>query len=120
VSLYTGTRADCETIRASRVKLIGPPKKGTQIGDGIHVPMPATWDSLGDVPIGWTGYQGEKLVTGVTWSVDPGGDECDAALKLASADTKLTPAEKTLLQTAVTATKVAAPTEPKTGDTTPK
>jgi hypothetical protein len=113
VTLYTGTRADCETIRASRVKLIGPPTKGVRVGGGIHVPMPATWDGAGDVAIGWTGYQGEKLEAGSTWSVDPGGNECDAALKTVDADTKLTVQEKTLLQSAVTATKVAGEQAPK-------
>lgn len=113
--LYNGTQADCATIRAARDKLIGPPTKGVQIGGGIHVPMPQTWDGKGDVPIGWTGYQGEKLVSGQTWTVDPGGEQCDAALKTPDADVKLTTQEKTLLQEAVTATKVAPEQEPKDG-----
>jgi hypothetical protein len=51
-------------------KLLAYPKRGTHVGGGLHVPMPASWDGIGAVPIGWTSYRGasRRHPTLTTWS----------------------------------------------------
>jgi hypothetical protein len=111
VTIYRGTQSDCSAVSAARDKLLGPPVKGVHVGGGIHVAMPESWNGDGDVPLGWTGYQGPKQ-EGQQWSVDPGNGQTDAALKTTAADV-LTVQEKTLLQTAVATATVSAEVEAK-------
>lgn len=35
-------------------KALNLPTKGQHIGNGPHVPMPETWDGIGETPLGWT------------------------------------------------------------------
>lgn len=101
MSYTTGTKTDCEAIKAARDKLLGPPVRGIHCGGGIHAPMPATWDGTGKVPPGWTGYDGpEETAQKDVWRVDPGGPEATAALADSRAS-RLTVQEKTLLQNAL-------------------
>jgi len=97
----TGTRAYCDDIKASRDKLIGPPVKGFHMGGGRHCDMPDTWDGVGKVPPGWSGADGpeEHPDRKGEWSV-----ELPSSVSVALADSRqsrVTPAEKTTLQTAM-------------------
>lgn len=58
------TRRRLPTLEAARdIRLlrdrIVPRTIGTHRGKGPHVNMPATWDGVGRVPPGWSGYMGE-------------------------------------------------------------
>lgn len=68
------------------------PARGTQIGGGIHVQMPAVWDGNGPVPIGWTSHQAHRTDPEETiWLPEP-----ETATKLA----RLTPGEQAQLAAA--------------------
>jgi hypothetical protein len=103
MSYVTGTRTYCDNVAAARDKLLGPPVRGIQCGGGVHAPMPQTWDRVGKVPPGWTGYDGpiENSGNRGTWAVDPGGPETTQALADARAS-RVNTTERTLLTTAVT------------------
>jgi hypothetical protein len=103
VSYVTGTRTYCDNVKAARDKLLGSPVRGIRCGGGVHAQMPATWDGVGRVPEGWTGYDGpiENAGSRGTWAVDPGGPETTQALADARA-ARVNTTERTLLTTAVT------------------
>lgn len=106
MSYSLGTRAQCDTVKDARDKLLGAPVRGVQCGGGKHEPMPQTWDGVGPVPPGWTGLDGPvETATAGTWAVDVGNGEITQALADARAS-KVSAQEKTTLQTAV-ATAVA-------------
>lgn len=68
------------------------PARGTNLGGGIHVPMPATWDGNGPVPPGWTSFQAHRTDPEETiWLPEP-----ETATKLA----RLTPGEQAQLAAA--------------------
>lgn len=43
---------------AIRDKLVPAPNVGAHVGGGQHVGMPPSWDGIGRLPPGWTGYDG--------------------------------------------------------------
>jgi hypothetical protein len=106
-----GTRQECDAVKATRDKLLGPAVPGVRCGGGIHAPMPATWNGEGEVPAGWTGYAGpvEHPTTKGEWGVDTGGSEVTKALADPTTAAKLTLQEQTLL-----ASKVATAVEKET------
>ena len=51
-------KMDARELRLLRDR-VAPSSIGTHIGGGRHVDMPDTWDGIGQVPPGWSGYMGE-------------------------------------------------------------
>lgn len=49
-----GTLEECNALRAAIDKSLGFPRKGVQVGGGIHVDQPDDWDGNGECPPGWT------------------------------------------------------------------
>jgi hypothetical protein len=96
MSYAIGTRAECDAIKATRDKLLGPPSKGFHMGTGRHVEMPEAWDGEGEVPPGWTGYAGplEHPITKGEWGVDTGGEAITKALAVPELAAKLSEPEK--------------------------
>jgi hypothetical protein len=58
----SGTPAEMRAAQAAMDKALGYPRKGVQVGGGIHVPMPETWDGTGDCPPGWARTASEPLM----------------------------------------------------------
>lgn len=52
------TRAEAQVTEQNQDKLLGYPLRGTHVGGGRHVDMPASWDLTGPTPIGWSSYRG--------------------------------------------------------------
>ncbi len=52
--VITTSRSEAENLRRVCNVSRDMPLRGTRVGGGIHVPMPATWDGSGAVPLGWT------------------------------------------------------------------
>ncbi len=48
------TEADAVALQAVVNKALGYPRRGVQVGKGIHVDSPETWDGTGARPPGWT------------------------------------------------------------------
>lgn len=57
-----GTPAEMEAARAALDKALGFPRRGRQVGGGIHAACPEAWDGNGDCPPGWTRSASEVLV----------------------------------------------------------
>lgn len=82
------------------------PARGTHVGGGIRVPMPATWDGNGLVPPGWTSHQAHRSDPAETiWLPEP-----ETSTKLA----RLTPGEQAQLAAA------RAQAEPHDSEATPE
>lgn len=69
------------STEANQDKLLGYPLRGVQVGGGVHVPMPATWDGNGPVPLGWSSYRGSSQQhPSLVQFATPLDAECQAAM----------------------------------------
>lgn len=77
MSFYIGTQSDCEDQERLHDRMYALPKGGINIGEGIHVPMPAAWSGRRNSP-GWTSFQGRVLkhptLTNFAIELVPDGD----------------------------------------------
>lgn len=56
-----GTPAEMRAVQRAADKALGYPRRGVQVGGGIHVAMPETWDGKGECPPGWTSTFSEPV-----------------------------------------------------------
>lgn len=88
-------------LRAIVDKALGYPRKGTHVGGGRHVTMPATWDGTGATPPGWAKSAADVWVASASDAVLPLPDDVVAELQAAPAQARLSAAEKTTLSSAI-------------------
>lgn len=93
-----GTKADLDDYAAKRDKLLGYPSRGVQVGGGIHVALPVSWNGLGNCPPGWTATHSrvDESADKTSYETDEGRELVTVALTDARAS-RLTPAERAAL-----------------------
>lgn len=97
------------STEANQDKLLGYPLRGVQVGGGVHVPMPATWDGNGPVPLGWSSYRGSsKQHPTLTQFATPLDAECPAAMANGRRN-RLTALEQTKMSADLAAAVVSLP-----------
>jgi hypothetical protein len=60
----TDLQEQLEELRVIFDTALDLPSRGTNIGGGMHVDAPATWDGTGDCPPGWTRTAAEAFDNG--------------------------------------------------------
>lgn len=93
----TGTEAECDDIVTLVDKALGYPKRGTHIGPGRHVTMPATWDGTGATPPGWAKRHVQNWVASAADAAVPLSDDDVALLAAPESQARLTVAERARL-----------------------
>lgn len=82
-------------------KALALPAPGAHVGDGLHVPMPPTWDGSGATPPGWTKESFRVVDLGGGIAENPKlGPALTAALALPGNRARLTLAERLTFDTA--------------------
>jgi len=114
--IITGTEAACDSVAAVVDKALGYPKKGTHVGGGIHVDMPATWDGQGATPPGWT----KRHTTVYTASPSDAALQLEAATVAAVQASGLVNASEILVVTSAAGVTQNVPDPSNGGARTPK
>lgn len=96
----TGTAAALRPTQAALRKAYGLPQRGSHVGAGVHVDMPAAWDGVGPCPPGWTS-EAVAVHVGETDAALPLPDDVAAYAQSAAAQARLTAGEKTLVANAI-------------------
>jgi hypothetical protein len=97
----TGNEAAMDALSAIIDKALVFPRVGTNVGGGIHVQMPATWDGQGETPPGWTKRATTVWVASATDAAVPLSDAMATELQRAGAQARLTGPERATLAAAI-------------------
>lgn len=95
-----GTESACEALCLIIARALGYPKRGTA-GPGANVP--ATWNAVGNVPIGWTLRPTTTWYQSITTCAVPIPSAMQMELAAAPAQARLTPIDRASLNTALAA-----------------
>jgi hypothetical protein len=113
----TGTEVINDALLVILNKALALPRKGTQVGGGKHVLMPATWNGVGPTPLGWTKSASINWVASALTSAVAIPDTLATELQKPASLALLSAAEQTTLLAAIAA-RVNVDTE--TGGYLPK
>ncbi len=96
-----GTETQIASALTLVEKALGLPSRGVHGGGGVHVPMPDTWDGTGSCPPGWSREAVPRYSKGATDAVAPLPDALATLLQEAAQQARLTPAQRTALNSAL-------------------
>ena len=98
-----GTEGAGDSLVAIINKALGYPKRGSHIGGGVHVTMPASWDGSGATPPGWTKQATANWVAAALDAAVPISDALATELQLPANLALLSAGEQTTLLAAISA-----------------
>lgn len=98
----TGTESACEALVRIINRAMGGPFPGTRAGAGGRLSVPSTWNGMGNAPPGWTTKYTCTWFTGSTFRV-PISTALQTTLAGATAQNRLTPADKAILNASLAA-----------------
>jgi hypothetical protein len=98
-----GTEGNCEALASLIARALGYPKRSTSAVTARRITVQATWNGIGDTPVGWTKRPTTTWFLSSSSCIVPIPDAMATELAAAPAQARLTPVDRASLTAALAA-----------------